>query len=165
MTKTITALYNNRAEAARAVDNLESTGLSNNDISVLMSDSTHSKEFAVEVNSKAPEGAAIGGAVGGSLGAIAAGMTAVGAVALTGGAGIFAAGPVVAALAGAGAGAAAGGVTGGLIGLGFSENEAKLVDKDVENGSILVSAQVKNDNKDAVQKYFNHSGAKKVYSY
>lgn len=162
MSKSVTALFKNRTEASSAVDGLLAQGILKNDISVLMADSTRAKEFAVEVNSKAPEGAASGAAIGGTLGAVIAGLTAVGTVALTGGAGIVAAGPLVAALAGAGAGAAAGGITGGLIGLGFDENEAKLVDKDLENGSILVAAEVPDNKKEHIVDFFDAAGASNV---
>jgi len=146
MSKTVTALFKDRTAASHAVDGLLSRGITRNDVSVLMADSTHKKEFAVEVNSKAPEGTAAGAAIGGAAGAIAAGLTAVGTVALTGG----------------GAGAAAGGLAGGLIGLGFDENEAKLVDKDIENGSILVAAEVTSKNDSDIKKYFKDSGASQV---
>ena len=162
MSKSVVALYNSRGEASKAVDSLVASGITNNDISVLMSDTTHEKEFGVEVNSKVPEGGLAGSAIGGTIGAIAAGLTSVGAVALTGGAGVLAAGPIVAALAGGGAGAAVGGITGSLIGLGFDENEAKLVDKDLDNGAILVAAEVPDDREDKVEEMFKNSGAKNV---
>jgi hypothetical protein len=77
----------------------------------------------VKTHSKLPEGVAVGATGGGAIGAIAAGLAAVGALAIPG-VGILAAGPIVAALAGAAAGGAAGGLIGGLIGLGIPEHEA-----------------------------------------
>lgn len=162
MSTSVTALFKNRSQASSAVDGLLARGITEGDISVLMADSTQGKEFSVEVNSKAPEGAATGAAIGGALGAVAAGLTAVGTIALTGGAGIVAVGPIVAVLAGGGAGAAAGGITGGLIGLGFNENEAKLVDNDIENGSILVAAEVQDNKKTDIKSYFESAGASNV---
>ncbi len=100
--------------------------------------------------------------VGGSLGALAAGLTAVGTIALTGGIGLLAAGPVVAALAGAGAGATAGGALGGLIGLGFDKNEATLVDRDLENGAILIAAESRRGDEEQIREVLKSAGASKV---
>jgi hypothetical protein len=162
MSKSISALYKTKTEASSAIDGLLAQGIANKDLSVLMSDSTSDKEFKVEVNSKAPEGAATGAAVGGAIGALAAGLTAVGTITLTGGAGLVAVGPAVAALAGAGAGGAAGGVVGGLVGLGFDENEAKLVERRLDNGSILLSAEIPDDRKDDIETQLKNYGAEKV---
>lgn len=162
MSKQVAALFNNTESARLAVDQLVAKGVAKDKISVLMSDSTRGKEFAVEVNTKAPEGAAAGALTGGTLGAIAAGLTAVGSVALTGGASLVAVGPAVAALAGAGAGAAGGGLIGGLVGLGFEETEAKFVDQDIENGSILVGAEVPSDRISEIKSALENTGAKKV---
>lgn len=162
MWESVTALYRDRMAADLAVDILLAQGVKKKDISVLMSDATRNKKYAIEVNTKAPEGAAAGGAVGGAIGAMAMGLTAVGTVAATGGMGLVAAGPVVAALAGGGVGATAGGLVGGLIGFGFEENEAKFVDKDIENGSILITADIPNEWEQDVKNVFENTGAKKV---
>jgi hypothetical protein len=52
-------------------------------------------------------------------------MVGIGALAIPGLGRFIAAGPIMAALAGAGAGAAAGGLTGALIGMGIPELESK----------------------------------------
>ena len=152
MKSTINRVFKTADQATYAVDRLMEAGYGDRDISVLMTDETHGKDFKVEVNSKAPEGIAAGGAIGGVTGAIAAGLTAAGAIAFTGGAGVIVAGPIAAALAGAGAGAGAGGLLGGLIGMGMDETEAKQTEFDVENGSVLVSVEVAGDQKDEVTK-------------
>src|SRR5579863_8877627 len=77
-------IYKSRATAELAVDQLVSAGFSNQDVSVLMSDSQGSKEFATEKNTKAPEGTAtdvgVGGTIGGTLGLLAG----IGALAIPG---------------------------------------------------------------------------------
>jgi hypothetical protein len=143
--KEISALYTEPADADRAYRGLIAAGFVPSDISVLMSETTRGKHFsgenfAIEGNTKAAEGAATGGVIGGTIGAIAAGLVAVGALAIPG-VGLLAAGPLVAALAGAGAGAAVGGLTGGLIGLGFPEHEAKLYSERIAKGAILVGVR------------------------
>jgi uncharacterized membrane protein len=55
------------------------------------------------------------------------------------GIGLVAAGPIIAALAGAGAGAAAGTLVGGLVGLGIPEHEAKVLDDQIRRGGILIA--------------------------
>src|SRR3977135_3398020 len=51
----------------------------------------------------------------------------------------IAAGPIMAALAGAGVGGVVGGLTGALIGMGIPEDEAKRYEGRVKNGGILIS--------------------------
>jgi len=142
--KEVSALYNDVTSAERAVSGLVAAGFAQSEISVLMSEQTHGRHFGIKAGTKAAEGAASGGAIGGALGALAAGLAAVGLVAIPG-VGLIAAGPLVAALAGAGAGAAAGGLTGGLIGMGVPEHEAKLYGERIAHGSILVGVRAEGD--------------------
>lgn len=163
MSNYVTAVFKNRTTAEKAVDDLIEHGIRKKDISVLMSDSTKGKEFAMDINSKAPEGAAAGALAGGTLGAIAAGLTTVGTVAATtGGLGLLATGPIVGILAGGGAGAATGGIIGSLIGLGFNDTDIKLVDKDIQNGSILITTESAEEWRSDIKEIFERSGAKTV---
>jgi hypothetical protein len=136
-------------------------GFSPDDVSLLMSESTRGREFAIKRSTKAPEGAATGAAIGGVIGAVAAGLAAVGSITVPGLA-IVAAGPLVAALAGLGAGAAAGGLTGALIGLGVPENEAKFYAKEIEKGGILVGVYAHDDKVEVARDVLNAAGADKV---
>ena len=110
--KLITGLFANRVAAEAGVDALIKHGFSREDISVMMSDSTKNKEFAIETGTRVADGAGIGGALGGAVGAVLAAIAAVGTSIALPGIGLVVAGPIAAALAGAGAG----GMTGGLIG-------------------------------------------------
>ena len=157
MSKFVTAVYSDRNAAEAAVNRLIQTQVSPEDISILMSDGTQGRDFSVESNSKAPEGAATGAAVGGTLGAIAAGLVAVGVVAAPG-IGLVAAGPVIAALSGAGAGGAAGGLVGALVGAGIPEHEAKVNAERLEHGDILVGVQVHDDRADDIEEALKASG-------
>ncbi|HEY1577552.1 MAG TPA: general stress protein [Terracidiphilus sp.] len=133
------AIFPNRAAAESAVDRLVADGFSNQDVSVLMSDTDNSREFATEKNTKAPEGTTtgvgVGGVVGGTLGLLAG----LGALAIPGVGPLIAAGPIMGALAGLGVGGAVGGLVGALIGLGIPEYEAKRYEGRVKDGGILVS--------------------------
>lgn len=162
MSSDITAIYKDRVAAANAVDRLVADGgLTEDDISVLMSDDTRGREFELHKVSKAPEGVATGATAGGALGALAAGLVAVGTIAAPG-IGLLAAGPIVAALAGAGAGGAVGGVAGGLIGLGFTEHEAQIVEKEVNDGGILIGVHAHEDREDRIRKILENTGGSHI---
>lgn len=79
-----------------------------------------------------------GVAVGGVLGWLAG----IGALAIPGIGPFVAAGPIMAALAGAGIGGVVGGVAGALIGMGIPEYEAKRYENLVKQGGILLSVHV-----------------------
>lgn len=141
----VTGLFKSRAAAEAAVDALIKRGYTHNDVSVLMSDATKSKEFAVQTKSHAADGAGIGGAVGGTIGAVLAAIVAVGTSIAIPGLGLVVAGPIAAALAGAGAGAATGGMIGALIGAGIPEYRAKVYDAGIRGGGILLGVEAKGD--------------------
>src|SRR5450755_4117216 len=132
-------IYRNRAELERGVDELKAADFRNADISVLFPDNSGSKEFAHEKNTKAPEGATTGVATGALLGGGLGWLVGIGALAIPGVGPFIAAGPIMAALAGAGVGGAVGGITGALIGMGIPEYEAKRYEGRVKDGGILLS--------------------------
>ncbi|MFL6229627.1 MAG: general stress protein, partial [Pyrinomonadaceae bacterium] len=72
MAKLVTGLFKTRAAAEAAVDALLKRGYTREEVSVLMSDATRTKEFAIESGTRAADGAGIGGAVGGTIGAVLA---------------------------------------------------------------------------------------------
>jgi hypothetical protein len=143
-------IYPTRVAAEAAVDQLVSAGFSTQDVSVLMSDTQGSKEFAAEKNTKAPEGTAAGVGVGGALGGTLGLLAGIGALAIPGVGPLIAAGPIMGALAGVGVGGAVGGVVGALVGLGIPEYEAKRYEGRVKDGGILVSVHC--DSSDEVSK-------------
>jgi len=132
-------IFQTRANAERAVDELNRAGFSTQDVSVLMSDKGSSHEFAAEKNTKAPEAAATGAGVGGGLGGAVGLMAGLGALAIPGVGPLIAAGPIMGALAGLGVGGALGGLVGGLVGMGIPEYEAKRYEGKVKDGGVLLS--------------------------
>jgi hypothetical protein len=66
-------------------------------------------------------------------------LAGIGALAIPGLGPFIAAGPIMAALAGAGVGGAVGGVTGALVGMGIPEYEAKRYEGRVKDGGMLLS--------------------------
>ncbi|MEK6303801.1 MAG: hypothetical protein AABO41_24100 [Acidobacteriota bacterium] len=161
MAKLVTGLFKTRGVAENAVESLIHNGYPREDISLLMSDATRGREFALQMATKAPEGAATGATIGGAVGAIAAGLVVLGIVVVPGLA-LVAAGPIVATLAGLGAGAAAGGVAGALIGLGLPEHEAKFYNEAIEKGGILLGVYAHDDRAGQARKILEASGAEKV---
>ena len=141
----VTGFFKTRAAAEAAVDAIIKRGYTRDDVSVLMSDSTKSKEFAVQTKSHAADGLGIGGAIGGTVGAVLAAIVAVGTSIAVPGIGLVVAGPIAAALAGAGAGGATGGLIGLLVGTGVPEHRAKVYDTGVRGGGILLGVEAKTD--------------------
>ena len=161
MSKIVTGVFENRAEAQRALTRLEQRGFRADEITMMVADKTGREGWAVDSKSKAPEGAAVGAATGGVIGAVIAGLTSVGVIA-TGGVGILAAGPLVAALAGAGAGGGAGGILGGLIGAGIPEHEAEFIQRELEQGHVLIGVHAEKDRAEIVEEIFESEGALSV---
>jgi len=139
-------IYQNSAQAERAVDRILAAGFSNNDISVLLPDSKSSKEFAHEKNTKAPEGTTTGVTTGGVIGGTLGLLAGIGALAIPGVGPFIAAGPIMASLAGLGVGGAVGGLIGALIGMGIPEYEAKRYEGRVKDGGVLLSVHCDTSN-------------------
>jgi hypothetical protein len=148
MSKSIVATYATVRDANEAIEALHRAGFRNEEISLLITDVAKKKHFAIDQHSKAAEGAGIGSAIGGAVGALAAGLTVAAGLILPG-LGALVAGPLIAALAGAGVGGAAGGLIGGLVGAGFSETEAKLIEDELKDGNIVIG--VLHDDADRVR--------------
>src|SRR3982074_2756065 len=137
MAKAVFGIANTENQAIRIANDLRSAGFTDNDISVLFPDKQGTKDFAHEQHTKAPEGAAAGAGSGAVIGGALGWMGGIGALAIPGLGPFIAAGPIMAALAGAAGGAAAGGVTGALIGMGIPEYEAKRYEGKVKGGHTL----------------------------
>ncbi len=132
-------IYPNRVGVENAVDALKAAGFRNSDISVLFPENVGTRDFAHEKNTKAPEGTATGAGTGVILGGALGWLVGIGAIAIPGVGPFIAAGPIMAALAGAGVGGTVGGLTGALIGMGIPEYEAKRFEGRVKDGGILLS--------------------------
>ena len=143
--KLVTGLFKSKTSAEAAVDAVMKRGFTRDDISVLMSDATRSKEFALQTRSHAADGLGIGSAVGGAVGAVLAAIAAVGTTLFLPGINLVIVGPIAAALAGAGAGGATGGLIGALIGAGIPEYRAKVYDSGIRGGGILIGVEARTD--------------------
>lgn len=147
------------------VDELKSGGFRNTDISVLFPESSGTRDFAHEKNTKAPEGAATGGGTGVILGGTLGWLMGIGALVIPGVGPFIAAGPVMAALAGAGVAGTVGGIAGALIGMGIPEYEAKRYEGRVKDGGILLSIHSENaDSTRRAKEILKRTGAQDISS-
>ncbi|HVZ60508.1 MAG TPA: quinol:electron acceptor oxidoreductase subunit ActD [Terriglobales bacterium] len=158
-------LYRNQLAVESGVVALKNAGFRNTDISVLFADNEGTKDFAVEKQTKAPEGAAAGAGTGAVVGGTLGWLAGIGALAIPGLGPFIAAGPIVAAFAGAGVGGAIGGLTGALVGMGIPEYEAKRYEGRIKNGGILLSVHSDNSEwTDKAKKILESTGADDIAS-
>ena len=143
--KSAYGIYSSRSHLEKGVDQLKTAGFRNTDISVLFPHNEGSKDFAVKNSTKAPEGAMAGAGTGAVVGGALGWLAGIGALAIPGVGPFIAAGPIMSTLAGASVGGAVAGIAGALIGMGFTEYEAKRYAGRVEKGGILLSAHCSNN--------------------
>ena len=132
-------IFPNVNAADKCVAYLRNAGFRNTDISILIPDNEGTRQFGHEKHSKAPEGAAVGSSTGVVVGGVLGWLAGIGALAIPGVGPFIAAGPIMAALAGAGSAGVLGGVVGGLAGFGIPEYEAKRYEGRLKSGGILLS--------------------------
>lgn len=143
----MTGLFRDRESAERAYTRLNERGYGKDDVNLMMSDETRKKYFAdtnTEIGTKAWEDAGKGAAIGGAVGATLAALAAIGTTLALPGLGLLIAGPIAAAVAGAGAGAMTGGLVGALVGYGVPEERAKLYEKGIKEGGIVMGVTPRN---------------------
>jgi hypothetical protein len=150
-TRTVVGVFNSVQDAQAAVRDLEAQGISRDEISIVANKnavgydtiSSVDRDKASDVVADAGIGAAIGG-VGGLL------LSAAGALTIPVIGPILAAGPIAAALTGAGIGAAAGGLIGALTESGVPEEHARYYAEGVRRGDVLVTVRTDNSRTDKV---------------
>jgi sporulation protein YlmC with PRC-barrel domain len=157
-------VFSDRKDVEKTINALKEHGFASSDISVVFPNPDMTKEFAIEKNTKAPEGALAGGTTGLVVGGTLGWLAGIGTLAIPGIGPLLAAGPIVAAVAGAGVGSAIGGIAGALIGLGLPELEAKRYEEAIKQGRILVSVHCQHmRHAEAARKVLDNSGAKEVF--
>jgi uncharacterized protein YjbJ (UPF0337 family) len=168
----VTGFYNTPDEADRAYQELSTRhGYAPDQIDVLMSDETRRRHFGdVEPGqeftggSKAAEGLGKGSAIGGTVGAALGALFAVGSSLVIPGIGLVVAGPIAAALAGAGAGGATGGLIGALIGAGIPEDRAKVYERGLNDGGVVIGTRARDEQHAAeLERDFTTYGGRDIY--
>ena len=164
MSKTsVFCIAKSRAQAEQIVENLQSSGFSSSEISVLLPDTEGKHDMGHVKASKAPEGATTGAATGGVTGGVLGLLAGIGALAIPGVGPFIAAGPIMAALSGTAIGATTGGIVGGLIGLGIPEFEAKRYEDKLKTGNYLIAVHAHDgDEEDRAEAIFKQAGAEDI---
>jgi hypothetical protein len=144
----ITGSFKTREDADRAYDTLVGLGYSSDDITVIMSDQTKKTHFVhgdhdSDLGNKSLEKAGVGSAIGGTAGAIIGAIAAIGTVVALPGVGLVVAGPLLAALTGAGAGGLTGGIIGALVGSGIPKEHAEHYENSIKEGGIIIGVTPK----------------------
>lgn len=134
MAKTVIGLIDNIGAAQAAVRDLVGSGIAQDDIG-FMADQRHEVPTTAHLNES--EGALSG--AGAALGGMTGLALALAPLAIPGIGPILAAGPIVAALAGAGLGALAGGLIAGLARLGVPEETAHYYAEALRRGGIVIT--------------------------
>lgn len=171
----LTASFRDRGTAERAYNRLRERGYTDQEINIMMSDATRNKYFSKDSNveedeksrrfgNKAKEGAGVGSVIGGAVGATAGIIAAIGTSLVIPGLGLIIAGPLAAGLAGAGAGGITGGIVGALVGWGIPEDRAKIYEKDLKEGHIVLSVKPHNEtDADYIEEEWRQYEAQDVY--
>lgn len=155
----ITATFKDRLSAEESLRQLEIAGVTDSQVSMLISDENRSKNFNIDTHTKVDKGAAAGATFGGIVGAVMGAVMSAGVLVIPG-LNLVVTGALAAGLAGLGAGAAAGGLVGGLIGLGIPEHEAKLYEEEIRKGSVLIAVDVVDgEQKKRVKSIFENNDA------
>ena len=160
MVKTVIGSFDTLAQASQVARDLRAAGFLDSDINVI-ANSTKTGEAVVrdgadvDDTNNAAVGAVAGGAIGGAAGLAVSLM----GLAIPGIGPILAAGPIVAALAGAGTGAVAGGLIGGLTELGVPEDEAGYYAESVRRGGAVVTVRVDESRVDEAETLLGRHGA------
>src|SRR5579884_662731 len=155
--KTVVGLFHSAADARSAIGDLRAAGIDAADISLLANreDRAGAELAREDVVSDVAADAGIGAALGG-IGGLLLGFT---AIVIPGIGPVMAAGPLVAALSGAGVGAVAGGLIGSLNEAGIPEPDAKGYADRVRGGDVLVTVNASGDKADRARDVMNRHGA------
>jgi hypothetical protein len=164
MTVTISRLYDNYADAQKAVRGLEAAGVPHSDISIVANnsdnwygDNTDKVDRDRDGVDDRAEGAGKGAGIGAGIGGAAGLLAGLGLLAIPGLGPVVAAGWLAATAVGAAAGAATGGIVGALTEAGISKEDAHLYAEGVRRGGTLVSARVPDADRSRLDGILNQS--------
>ena len=153
---TTVGVFNTRAKADKAVNELKSLGYTDDQIGVVakheISSGLHDDPTGTRWEEGTGIGAAAGAATGTGLGlAVAAGLLSPVGPLIAGGA-------LVALIASAGAGATVGTLVGGLIGLGVPEDDAEYYEGEVDAGRYVVTVDAGARSTEVQSMFRRHDG-------
>ncbi|MEG3082676.1 hypothetical protein U1707_03410 [Sphingomonas sp. PB2P12] len=149
MTKTLTRLFDDYADATAALHDLERLGVPHSHVSIVASnaDGAHGETTFGDVNDHGDVGRGV--STGAAVGGVGGLLTGLGLLAIPGLGPIVAAGWLASTVVGAGIGAAGGAATGTIVGAlkdaGHTEEDAHVYSEGVRRGGALLSARVEDD--------------------
>ena len=154
----VTGLFTNQDSAERGYQSATRLEYENSEIDVLMSEETRDRYFSpghdtkTDLSSNATKDAdegktadKLGGPAGGMIGTIAPALAGVGTLLLVPVLGVFAAGPIAAALTAAGAVGLAGALIGALTKWGIPERRIEEYEQGIRAGGILMGVKPRSD--------------------
>lgn len=169
----ITALFTDQESLESAYKQLNDMGYTKDEVNLIMMDDTRKRfnlhpgmhpDMSVVAINGAESGAGVGVAVGATVGAVIGIVAAIGTSILIPGLGLLVAGPIAAGIAGAGAGGVAGGIIGSLAGVGFAEDKARLYEKGLKDGAVIIGVHPHHDEDAAlIQKMFTEQRGTEVH--
>jgi hypothetical protein len=144
----VVGIFETRQQAERGVHDLRRAGFKEDQIAMVMhhdtaaeiTDMDAAKAAQVSGQSKATEGAVAGAATG----ALVGGLLALVPAWIPGFGPVLTIGTLAGALFGVAAGGASGGILGGLIGADFPEEEARVYERELKAGHVLVGVKAGN---------------------
>jgi uncharacterized protein (TIGR02271 family) len=158
-------LFDDRAQAREAVQELLDNGIRRDDISVMSKElggKAAPVEYIEEDGTAQVEDMAKGAGAGAAIGGLAGLVLSLSALAIPGIGPVLAAGPLAAIIAGAGIGATAGGLISGLTRLGVSEDEAHTYAEGVRRGGTLISVNGADDRAEYIVATMKRHGAVEI---
>jgi uncharacterized membrane protein len=158
--RTIAGVFSSMADLERAVRDLERTGISEENISVIAGNDAgrHQEYLEKAKNASVSTGAAAasGASFGGGMGILATLV----ALAIPGVGPVIAGGAIAVVLGGLGVGAASGGLIGALKNMSISHEEAPLFEEAVRRGVLMLVVMVDEPEEQKVVTLMKENGAR-----
>lgn len=174
MAKMVFGVFATRENAETAINQLEKSGFSPKDISIVMQDKKEAEVLHQNTGASVADSTVSGAATGAAIGGLAGLLIGLGAIAIPGIGALLIGGPLAAALgltgataatvSGAATGALAGGLIGALVGIGVPEEDARVYEDRVKSGAILVAVPALSSEHGEASAILNEHGAEQVKS-
>ena len=153
----LVTLFDDRNDAEKAVEELEQSGFSHEDVGFALrgKDVNAGGTVTDAVGTKDGSGAAVGAVTGGVVGTL---LGAAAAMLIPGVGPVLAGGILATSLGYAAAGVAVGGILGAMTGAGLSEEEAKYYEKEFNSGRAIITVRAGEDDARAMAILHKHGG-------
>lgn len=156
----ISSTYQTREEAEDIINRLENIGVVQQQISLVAKEEVRDGMVPPHAETDVTaETAATGAATGGLLGTIMGSLATVSAIGVPG-LNIIVVGTLSSVIAGLATGAVTGGIVGALVGAGISPDDAKVYEREIQEGAVLISVRpMDNKQRDKIKDIMGESAA------